>query len=123
MAKRLETVFDKISPFDEETGDLHVVIDTPKDSRNKYKFDEKLGVFKLGGVLPVGAFFPFDFGYIPNTRGGDGDPLDVLVLMDEPAFVGCLIPSRLIGVIEADQTEGGRTLRNDRLIAVAAHSR
>jgi inorganic pyrophosphatase len=124
MPKRLETVFDKIPPFDEETGDLHVVIDTPKDSRNKYKFDEKLGVFKLGGVLPVGAFFPFDFGYIPNTLGGDGDPLDVLVLMDEPAFVGCLIPSRLIGVIEAEQTEeDGKTEKNDRLIAVASNSR
>jgi inorganic pyrophosphatase len=124
MPKRLESLFDKIPPFDEETGDLHVVIDTPKDSRNKYKFDEKLGVFKLGGVLPVGAFFPFDFGYIPNTLGGDGDPLDVLVLMDEPAFVGCLIPSRLIGVIEAEQTEeDGKTEKNDRLIAVAANSR
>lgn len=116
--------FDKIPPFDDETGDLHVIIDTPKDSRNKYKYDEKLGVFKLGGVLPVGAFFPFDFGYIPNTLGGDGDPVDVLVLMDEPAFVGCLIPSRLIGVICAEQTEeDGKTEKNDRLIAVAANSR
>ena len=114
--------FDKIPPYDDETGELHVVIDTPKDSRNKYKYDEKLGVFKLGGVLPVGAFFPFDFGYIPQTLGGDGDPLDVLVLMDEPAFVGCLIPSRLIGVIEAEQTEDGKTEKNDRLIAVAANS-
>ena len=114
--------FDKIPPFDDETGDLHVIIDTPKDSRNKYKYDEKLGIFKLGGVLPVGAFFPFDFGYIPQTLGGDGDPLDVLVLIDEPAFVGCLIPSRLIGVIEAEQTEDGATERNDRLLAVAANS-
>lgn len=115
--------FDKIPPFDDETGELNAIIDTPKDSRNKYKYDEKLGVFKLGGVLPVGAFFPFDFGYIPNTLGGDGDPLDVLVLMDEPAFVGCLIPSRLIGVICAEQTEDGKTEKNDRLIAVAANSR
>jgi len=68
-------------------------------------------------------FFPFDFGYIPQTRGGDGDPLDVLVLMDEAAFVGCLIPSRLIGVIAAEQTEAGKTETNDRLIAVASNSR
>ncbi len=123
MQKSQKSVYEQLSAFDDETGDLHVIIDTPKDSRNKYKFDEKLGLFKLGGVLPVGAFFPFDFGYIPNTLGGDGDPLDVLVLMDEPAFVGCLIPSRLIGVIEAEQTEDGKTEKNDRLIAIAANSR
>lgn len=115
--------FDKIPPFDAESGDLHVIIDTPKDSRNKYKYDEKLGVFKLGGVLAVGLFFPFDFGYVPQTIGGDGDPLDVLVLMDEPAFVGCLVPSRLVGVIEAEQTEDGKTEKNDRFVAVAANSR
>ncbi len=119
----MSSVYEKIKPFDDETGDLHVIIDTPKDSRNKYKFDEKLGLFKLGGVLPVGAFFPFDFGYVPQTLGGDGDPIDVLVLMVEPAFVGCLIQSRLIGVIAAEQTEEGKTETNDRLIAVAANSR
>ena len=116
-------MFDDVTAFDEETNDLNVIIDTPKNSRNKYKFDEKLGLFKLGGVLPVGHYFPFDFGYIPQTLGGDGDPVDVLVLMDEPAFVGCLIPSRLIGVIAAEQTEAGKTETNDRLIAVAANSR
>ena len=123
MQKNQKSVYEKTSAFDDETGDLHVIIDTPKDSRNKYKFDEKFGLFKLGGVLPVGAFFPFDFGYIPQTRGGGGDPLDVLVLMDEAAFVGCLIPSRLIGVIAAEQTEAGKTETNDRLIAVASNSR
>jgi len=124
MQKKSESNFDKISPFDEESGDLNVIVDTPKGNRNKYKFDEEKGIFKLGGVLPVGAYFPFDFGYIPNTLGGDGDPLDVLVLMDEPAFCGCLIAARLIGVIEANQTErDGKTERNDRLIAVSTDSR
>jgi inorganic pyrophosphatase len=104
-------------------GELHVFIDTPKGSRNKYKYDLEYDLFKLGGVLPAGAVFPFDFGYVPSTKGGDGDPLDVLVLMDEPAFVGCLVPARLLGVIEADQTEDGKTTRNDRLIAVAANAR
>ncbi len=97
--------FDKLTPFDEESEELNVIIDTPKDSRNKYKYDEKLGLFKLSGVLTVGHFFPFDFGFIPQTLGGDGDALDVLVLMDEPAFVGCLVRSRLVGVIEAEQTD------------------
>src|SRR5919199_1807176 len=103
--------------------ELNVIIETPKGSRNKFDYDEELGLFKLGGVLPAGASFPFDFGFLPATRGGDGDPLDVLVLMDEPAFAGCLVTVRLLGVIEAEQTEGDATTRNDRLIAVAATSR
>jgi inorganic pyrophosphatase len=73
-------------------------------------------------VLPAGAVFPFDFGFVPSTRGGDGDPLDILVLMDASAFAGCLVPCRLIGVIGAEQSEDGRTERNDRLLAVAANS-
>ena len=66
--------------------------------------------------------FPFDFGFIPSTLGRDGDPLDVLVLMDEPAHVGCLVDVRIIGVIEAKQTQDGKTESNDRLLAVAIHS-
>jgi inorganic pyrophosphatase len=120
----MKEAFDKLSPFDEETGDLNVVIETPKNSRNKYAYDEELGLFVMKGVLAAGHSFPFDFGFIPRTRGGDGDPLDVLVLMDEPAFPGCLVRARLLGVIEAEQTElDGRTMRNDRLIAVAAQSK
>jgi inorganic pyrophosphatase len=114
--------FVDMSPFS-KTGELHVIIDTPKGSRNKYKYDAEHNLFALGGVLPAGAVFPFDFGYVPSTEGGDGDPLDVLVLMDESAFVGCLVPARLLGVILAEQTEGGKTIRNDRLIAVAANAR
>ena len=103
---------------DAGTGLVNVIIDTPKGSRNKYKYDEKLGRFRLSKVLPLGAYFPYDFGFIPSTRGGDGDPVDVLVLMDEPAFVGCLAAVRLLGVLEAEQTEKGKTVRNDRLVAV-----
>jgi inorganic pyrophosphatase len=113
----------KLPPTDRESGDFNIIIDTPKGSRNKFSWDEKRLLFELSGVLPAGAVFPYDFGFIPNTRGGDGDPLDVLVLMDEPAFTGCLVRSRLLGVIEAEQTEEGETERNDRLIAVAAKSR
>lgn len=112
-----------LGPFDKESGFVNAIIDTPKGSRNKFKFDERVGLFRLGGALPVGSVFPFDFGYVPSTRGGDGDPLDVLILMDEPAFTGCLVPAKLIGVIEANQTEDEVTTRNDRLIAVAADSR
>ena len=113
----------KLPAIDKESGQLNAIVDTPKGSRNKFKYDEQLGLFKLSGMLPVGNVFPFDFGYIPSTRGDDGDALDVLLLMDEPAFTGCLVPAKLIGVIEAEQTEEQKTVRNDRLIAVAADSR
>ena len=113
----------KLAALDKESGHLNAIIDTPKGSRNKFKYDEELGLFKLSGMLPVGNVFPFDFGYIPSTKGDDGDALDILILMDEPAFTGCLVPAKLIGVIEAEQTEAQKTTRNDRLIAVAADSR
>jgi inorganic pyrophosphatase len=124
MAKkyRPDTAYNHIEPY-RKSGNLNVISETPKGSRNKFKYNEELGIFELGSVLPSGAMFPFDFGFVPGTMGEDGDPLDVLVLMDEPAFPGCLVHSRLIGVIEAEQTEKGETTRNDRLVAVASNSR
>lgn len=98
---------------------VNVVVETPAGSRNKYKYDEALGLFRLYKMLPIGAAFPFDFGFIPGTRGEDGDPLDVLIIGGEPTFVGCLVTVRLLGVLEAEQTEKGKTIRNDRLIATA----
>jgi inorganic pyrophosphatase len=121
--KRSVSSGENLAPFGDDGRTLHAIVDTPKGSRNKFKWDEELGLYKLAGVLPAGAVFPFDFGYVPSTKGDDGDALDVLLLMDEPAFVGCLVEARLIGVIEARQTEKGRTERNDRLIAVAEKSR
>ena len=113
-----------LEAFAGDSGELNVIIETPKGSRNKFDYDEDAGLFKLGGVLPSGAVFPFDFGFVPSTLGGDGDPLDVLVLMDEPAFTGCLVRVRLLGVIEAEQTErDGVKTRNDRLVGVASESR
>ena len=84
---------------------------------------QKTGMFRLGGPLPLGNVFPFDFDYIPSTEGDDGDALDILVLMDDPVFTGCLVPAKLIGVLEAEQTEDSATMRNDGLIGVAAESR
>lgn len=101
-----------------EAGLVHVVIDTPKGSSNKYKYDPRLRLFKLSRVLPLGMHFPCDFGAIPGTAAADGDALDVAVIMEHPSFTGCLLTVRLIGVLEAEQTEKGRTIRNDRLIAV-----
>lgn len=105
-----------------DQGLIHVIVDTPKGSRNKYKYDEQSGLFKLSHVLPQGMCFPFDFGSVPGTAAADGDPLDVLVLQDEPSFAGCLLTVRFIGVIEAQQTQKNKTARNDRLLAVAETS-
>ncbi len=98
------------------------IIETPKGFRNKFDYDPESNLFKLGGLLPEGMMFPFDFGFIPSTLGDDGDPLDIMVLMDAPAHVGCLIEVRIIGIIEARQTQGGGTTENDRLLGVAVHS-
>jgi inorganic pyrophosphatase len=105
--------------FDRE-GVLRVVIETPRGSRNKYDFDPELNCMELGAVLPRGMSFPFDFGFIPSTLGQDGDPLDVLALLDAPVIAGCTLSARLIGVIEARQKEKkGAWFRNDRLLVVA----
>jgi inorganic pyrophosphatase len=98
------------------------IIETPRHGRNKFNYDPESGLFKFAALLPEGMLFPFDFGFIPSTLGQDGDPMDVMVLMDEAAHVGCLVDLRILGVIEAEQTEDGETLRNDRVLAAAVHS-
>lgn len=106
-------------------GTVTVVIETPKGSRNKYSYDPSVGAMRLKQVLPEGMLFPYDFGFIPSTKAEDGDPVDVLVLLDAPVIAGCVIEARLIGVLEAEQREGdeGEWIRNDRLVAVATHAR
>src|SRR5204863_4616200 len=98
------------------------IIETPKGCRNKFNYDADSDLFVLGGLLPEGMMLPFDFGFIPSTLGEGGDPLDILVLIDAPAHVGCLIEVRVIGIINAEQSEGGKTEANDRLLGVAIHS-
>jgi len=108
-----------LKPIDKQEGILQVVIETPKGSRNKLAFDPEQHVFVLRKVLPAGMAFPYDFGFLPKTLAPDGDPLDVLLLMDEPAYPGVVVRSRLIGVIEGEQIDGQKKNRNDRLLAVA----
>ena len=112
----------RLPTYDPATQALNVVVETPAGCRNKFEYDPATGMFLLHSVLPDGAVFPYDFGFIPGTCGQDGDPLDVLALMDEPAFTGCLLRARLIGVLEAVEVENGRKERNDRLVAVAIES-
>src|SRR5215207_1938680 len=102
---------------------VEVMVETPKGSHNKLKYDAERGAFRLSHVLPIGMTFPFDFGFVPGTEGGDGDPLDVLIFMDAPCPTGCLVDVRLIGVLEVEQREKtGDLVRNDRLIGVAETS-
>jgi inorganic pyrophosphatase len=111
------------SAFSHKKKHLHAVIETPKYSSYKYKYDPELKLFKLGKMLPAGCTFPLDMGFIPGTKGEDGDPLDILILMEHPTFQGCLIECRLLGVLEATQKEKGKKeTRNDRYIAVPADS-
>ena len=97
---------------------LEVIIETPKGSAQKYDYDPKKRFFKLKKVMPAGMVFPFDFGFIPDTRGQDGDPLDIIVISDLKSFPGCCMECRLIGAITAEQTEEGKTVRNDRFLSV-----
>lgn len=114
----------RLKPFYDGKEMLRVIIETPKGSRNKFAFDPDLHVFQLKRVLPSGMEFPYDFGFVPSTEADDGDPVDVLVLMDEPAFAGCALACRPIGVIQGEQTDGKKKERNDRIIAIEkdAHS-
>lgn len=107
----------ELPALDADTGLVRVVIDTPRGSRNKYKFDAQLAVLKLSRVLPAGMAFPYDFGSIPSTCAEDGDALDVMVLTEAPLFPGCLVHVHLIGVIRAMQKEKRGMIRNDRLLA------
>ncbi|MGF7178972.1 inorganic diphosphatase [Tunturiibacter psychrotolerans] len=109
----------KLKPLDKKEGLVQIIIETPAKSRNKFAYDPDQGIFALKKVLPAGMVFPYDFGFLPQTLAPDGDPIDVLLLMDEPAFPGCAVRARLVGVIEGEQLDGKKKIRNDRLIAVA----
>lgn len=111
-----------LETFDTATGDVRVIVETPRGHRNKVKYEPSAGLFRFDKSLPAGMAFPLDFGFFPSTMGEDGDPLDALLLMDEPASTGLLVRTRLIGVIEAEQTSHDKTIRNDRLVTVAVRS-
>ena len=114
----------RLRPIDKKDNLLQVIIETPAGSRNKFAWDPDQGIFSVKKVLPAGMVFPWDFGFLPRTLAADGDPIDVLLLMDEPAFPGIAVRARLIGVIEGEQLDkekgnSKKKTRNDRLVAVA----
>src|SRR5882762_4455609 len=119
MAKKNLIDPTRLEPVRKKDGLLQVIIETPAGSRNKFAFDVEQEIFALKKVLPAGMVFPYDFGFLPKTLAPDGDPIDVLLLMDEPAFPGVAVKARLIGVIEGEQVDGKKRIRNDRLVAIA----
>jgi inorganic pyrophosphatase len=97
--------------------DVEVIIETPQGSRNKYKIDPKTGRIRLDRMLFTSTVYPLDYGKVPNTLGEDGDPLDVLVWLDEPTFPGCLVRVRPVAVFWLADEQGP----DAKLLAVAAH--
>ncbi len=119
MIRQLDT----LPSIDPDSGVVTAIVETPKGSRKKYDYDPDIGAFELASVLPQGMVFPFDFGFIPSTKAEDGDPLDIMILMDEAAPTGCVVPVRVIGAIEAEQRKKGENwIRNDRLLGVSIHA-
>jgi inorganic pyrophosphatase len=97
---------------------ITAIVETPKGSAQKYNYDAENKWFKLKKIMPAGMVFPFDFGFIPGTKGDDGDPLDVIIISEFKSFPGCVMDCRVIGGITAKQTEKNKTVRNDRFILI-----
>jgi inorganic pyrophosphatase len=112
---------DFIKPYDKSAKCLNVVVETPKGSRVKYSYESKKGMYVISKALPEGMMFPFNFGFVPGTLAADGDPLDVLILNEEPVVSNTLLCVRPIAVIKATQTETekGKPVRNDRIVGQA----
>ncbi|HBC43697.1 MAG: inorganic diphosphatase [Pseudanabaena sp.] len=103
-------------PPQPKAGILNVLIEIPAGSKNKYEFDKDLNAFALDRVLYSSVQYPYDYGFVPNTLADDGDPLDGMVIMDQPTFPGCIIPARPIGMLI--MIDGGD--RDEKILCVPA---
>ncbi len=103
-------------PAQPEPGLINVLVEIPGGSKNKYEFDKDLNAFSLDRVLFSSVQYPCDYGFIPNTLADDGDPLDGMVMMDQPTFPGCVIAARPIGMLE--MIDGGD--RDEKILCVPA---
>jgi inorganic pyrophosphatase len=114
--------FEKL-PTRNASGAFHVVVESPRLSRVKLKFDSKLSAFTVSRPLALGLTYPYDWGFVPGTKAPDGDPLDAMVYWDASSYPGVVIPCRALGVIRLEQNDkkGGRQ-RNDRLVVVPVNA-
>ncbi|MGB3330386.1 MAG: inorganic diphosphatase [Thermomicrobiales bacterium] len=115
-AEPLHTEADSPAP-ESENRTVLAFIETPKGSRNKYEFDKERGALRLDRVLFSSIHYPADYGFIPDTHWDDGDPLDILVLMNEPSFPGCLIDARPVCGLDMADEKGG----DFKVVAVPTH--
>jgi inorganic pyrophosphatase len=115
------TNFEKISTW-ADRAHIHAVVETPRGSRAKLKFDPKLKAFTLAKPLLVGLTYPYDWGFVPSTKADDGDPLDALIIHDAATYPGLVLTCKPIGVLEIMQSSKRRRERNDRLFLIPAQS-
>jgi inorganic pyrophosphatase len=103
-----------------DDGSVNVIVETPRGSQAKFKFDPETSAMMLSRPLPEGIVYPYDWGFIPSTRADDGDPLDAMILWDRAGFPGLIVPSRVIGLLRVEQKslKGGGRERNDRLFVL-----
>ncbi|RCJ27982.1 inorganic pyrophosphatase [Nostoc minutum NIES-26] len=101
-------------PAQPKPGIINVLVEITGGSKNKYEYDKELQAFSLDRVLYSSVKYPYDYGFVPNTLADDGDPLDGMVIIDEPTFPGCVIAARPIGFLE--MIDGGD--RDEKILAV-----
>lgn len=117
------TALERLPARTKDGKGLHVVVESPRGSHLKLKYEPELGAFTLSRPLPEGLSYPYDWGFIPGTRAADGDPLDALVYWNCTSVTGLVLPCRPIGVVKLEQDGArGRRERNDRLILVPLKS-
>ena len=106
---------------------VHVVVEAPRGSTLKLKYEPRWNVMSVSRPLPVGVTFPFDWGFVPSTLAPDGDPLDALVVWDVPSYPGVVIPCRVIGVLQVEQNrnkeDASVRVRNDRVLCIPVEAR